>query len=657
MNPPKLLWKPSDEFKQGSNLQAYQEWLSKTKGHSFPTYASLWKWSVDHIEDFWESIWEYFEVRSYSSYSQVLDTHIMPGGKWFDGSTLNYAEHIIRNHTAEFPAILFKSERHELTEMSWDELIHRVGAFQQFLKDQDVEKGDCVVAYLPNIPEATIAFLACCSLGIIWSSCSPDFGVNSVIDRFEQIEPKLLIAVDGYQYNGKPYDKCEEVKELLNQLPSVKQMVLVPYLNEDKSTAYFDTAITWIEALQTTYNELHFEPLPFNHPMWVLYSSGTTGIPKSITHSHGGMLLEHLKYLAFHNDVKQGERFFWYSTTGWMMWNFVHASMLVGGTIVLYDGSPVYPTMDVLWELAAETKMDHFGTSAPYIVACMKRGAKPNQFDLSSLRSIGSTGAPLPPEAFDWIYEHVKEDVWLCSMSGGTDVCTAFVGGNPLEYVYEGEIQSRTLGCSMFAYNELGEAVIEEVGEMVITEPMPCMPIYFWNDKNMERYKASYFEMYPGIWRHGDWLKVTGRNSLVILGRSDATLNRHGIRIGTAEIYRSIDKIPEIEDTLIINLEMEGGNHFMPLFVKMTEGFEFTEEIKHKIATQLKTDYSARHVPDQMIEVEEIPYTISGKKLEAPVKKILMGMEIGKAANPDSMRNPKSLDWFVDFRKTFQSNK
>ena len=649
---PAVLWKPSELFLRNSRLAHYLDWLKENRNLHFDTYPEVWAWSVERPADFWESIWLYFGVISHSPYKMAMSEDPMPDTRWFEGSSLNYAEHIFRARNDTQPAILFQSERHALTAISWKELEGSVARMAAYLRSIGVKKGDRVVAFLPNIPEATVAFLAACSIGAIWSSCSPDFGVNSVVDRFQQIEPKVLFTVDGYQYNGKPYDKMGAVGELCDQLPTLEKTILLPYLDEQAGAGSLPHAVLWAQAMETPASSLVFEAVPFGHPIWVLYSSGTTGIPKAITHSHGGVLLEHFKYLAFHNDVHPGERFFWFSTTGWMMWNFVQASLLVGATIVLYDGSPAYPDLNVLWAFTERAGIHHFGTSAPYLVACMKQGLRPGpDYNLSHLRSIGSTGAPLPPEAFDYVYRHIKEDVWLCSMSGGTDVCTAFVGGCPLEPVYLGEIQCRCLGCALYAFDDDARPVVDEVGEMVITRPMPSMPVFFWNDKDKQRYLGSYFEMYPGIWRHGDWVRITPRHSLVILGRSDATLNRQGIRIGTAEIYRAVNKVSAVKDSLIVNLELSGGRHYMPLFVMMNEGEALTGDIKNELKQILRSEYSPRHVPDEIIEVQDIPYTISGKKLEAPVKKILMGKPVEKAANPDSMRNPESLDFFVAFAR------
>lgn len=645
--PSPMLWTPSDKFLQQSNLTHYAAWLRQTKALSFENYSSMWQWSVDHPSAFWESIWQYFNVKSYSPYREIMSDDAMPHTKWFDGATLNYAEHIMRNKTEERPAILFASEREDTKKISWKQLEQDAAALQQFLKEAGVTEGDRVAAFIPNIPQATVALIATISLGAVWSSCSPDFGSGSVLDRFQQIEPKILIVVDGYQYGGKPYGKMQVVKEISDHLPSVEKVIVIPYLSDQPDISGIRNAVLWNDILLNQHAELTFTPVTFSHPIWILYSSGTTGMPKAITHSHGGMLLEHLKYLSLHNDVHPGENFFWFSTTGWMMWNFVQASLLVGATIVLYDGSPAYPDMAILWKLAAEIPIHHFGTSAPYIIACMKNGLTPGtSFDLSSLRSIGSTGAPLPPEGFDYVYEKIKKEVWLCSMSGGTDICTAWVGGNPWKPVLEGEIQCRCLGCAMFAFDEKGNAVYDEVGEMVVTRAMPCMPVYFWNDENFERYQSSYFKMYPGVWRHGDWVKITPEGGVIILGRSDTTLNRQGVRIGTAEIYRAVDKIPEVKDSLIVNIELPHGGDYMPLFVVMQEGKELTRDVTDRIKQQLKTGCSPRHVPDKIIVVPDIPYTISGKKMEAPVKRILMGKPADEAANKGAMRNPESLDFF-----------
>ncbi len=644
------LWSPSDDFIKESNLNKYLNWLKENRNLQIGDYHSLWKWSVKNIAGFWESIWQFCNIKLHSFYSEVMikPKEGMIGTKWFPGATLNYAEHIFRNKTSRHPAIVFQSEQHPLTEISWTVLETKVAIVANYLKGIGIQKGDRVVSTLPNIPETVIAFLATNAIGAVWSSCSPDFGNASVVDRFQQIGPKLLFAVDGYTYNGKVFEKKESLQELIKSLPTLKQVVFLPYLNKNLGLR---GTVSWEELMRKEAGPLQFEPVPFDHPIWILYSSGTTGKPKAITHSVGGCLLEHFKILILHQDVKPGERYFWYSTTGWMMWNFSVACLLAGATLVIYEGSAGYPDLEVLWELAAAAKINHFGGGAAFFIACMKAGLRYGDKQLPALRTIGSTGSPLPPEAFDWIYRSVKKNVWLISFSGGTDICSGFVGGCPLWPVYSGEIQCRLLGCYLEALDEQGKPVREQLGEMVILEAMPSMPVYFWNDTNNERYRSSYFEKYPGVWWHGDWIEITNRRSVIIFGRSDATLNRDGVRIGTSEVYSAVDHIPEVSDCLVVCLEQAGGKYFMPLFVMLKEKIELNEELKKKIKTQLRSQYSPRHVPDEIYQVNEIPYTISGKKMEAPVKKILMGMDVAKVASKDTMKNPASLDYFVQFGK------
>lgn len=650
----KVLWTPTTSFSEQSNLTHFQQWLAEQKNLQFADYQKLWEWSVTQPSDFWGVIWEYFNVQSDTDYDYVLDNTPMPRAQWFGGASINYAREIFNRKNNDIPAIKFASERFDLAELSWQELEEKTAAFAAYLRSIGVTKGDRVVAYMPNIPEAVIAFLATASIGAIWSSCSQDFGTSSVTDRFQQIEPKVLIAADGYTYNRKPFDRLTTVEEIASQLPTLQEVIILPILNQELQIVDFQNIKTtfWAKAIEQK-AALTFETVAFNHPLYILYSSGTTGNPKAITHCHGGILLEHLKYMAFHNNVKKGENFFWYSTTGWMMWNFAVSSLLAEATLVIYEGSPTFPDFDCLWDFTEKADIQHFGTSAAYLTACMKANFKPKA-NLSRLISIGSTGSPLPPEGFAYVYENIKSDVWLASMAGGTDVCTAWVGGNPQLPVYQGEIQCRCLGADLRAWDEMGNEIIGEVGEMVVKTPMPSMPVFFWNDADYSKYLASYFEMYAGVWRHGDWVKITPNGSLIIFGRSDATLNRHGIRIGTAEIYRVVETIPEIKDSLILNLELNGGRHYMPLFVVLPEGEILTEAIKTKVNQALKTAYSPRHVPDEIIQVDDLPYTISGKKMEAPVKKILLGISLQKAVNQGSMRNPISIDFFVNFAERFK---
>ncbi|MGE5407769.1 MAG: acetoacetate--CoA ligase, partial [Syntrophothermus sp.] len=572
----------------------------------------------------------------------------------FPNASLNYAEHVFAGRDDPAAAAIFHaSELRELGSVSWGELAERVAACAAGLRSLGVERGDRVVAYLPNIPETTVAFLATASLGAVWSSCSPDFGAASVVDRFAQIEPRVMLCVDGYRYGGRDFDRRQTIAELQAAMPTLEHTVLLPYLDPGAEPGALG-AIGWEELLARGAGaELRFERVPFDHPLWVLYSSGTTGLPKAIVQSQGGILLEHLKKLNLHVDAHADDRLFWFTTTGWMMWNFLTSGLLTPAAIVLFDGNPGHPDLNTLWDLAERTGVTMFGTSASYISACMKAGIEPGAGrDLSALTAVGSTGSPLAPEGFDWIYEHVGADTWLFSTSGGTDVCTAFVGGVPLLPVYRGELQGPSLGVALESWNEEGEAVIGEVGELVITKPMPSMPIYFWNDPGGERYRESYFEMFPGVWRHGDWIEITERGTAIIYGRSDSTINRGGIRMGTAEIYRAVLSIDEITDALVVDVPKPGTEGWMPLFVVLREGARLDQELTGEIARRVREQCSPRHVPDQVFQIDEVPRTLSGKVLEVPVKRILMGTPVAKAASRDSLANPAALDYFVEMAKT-----
>ncbi|MEC5425415.1 acetoacetate--CoA ligase [Virgibacillus sp. C22-A2] len=648
-----LLWEPDEQRKQQSIIYDYLKWLKTNKNIHIDDYQSLWEWSVNEIEAFWESQWEYFTIKSEKPYKTVLSSHQMPGAKWFPESTINYTEHIFRNREANKPAIIHASETRSKSEVTWKQLYKETAALQRTLVKLNVQKGDRVVAYVSNIYESVVAFLATASLGAIWSSASPDFGTQSVIDRFKQIEPKVMITVDGYSYGGKQFDRTETVRNIQSELPTLEATIAIPYLNESADFSKLVNVIPWDKALEENGEEtLTFEHVPFNDPLWVLFSSGTTGIPKPIVQSQGGILLEHLKALTLHADLGEDDRFFWFTTTGWMMWNFLVGGLLTGSTIILYDGNPAYPDKKMLWKFAEETKMTVFGTSASYITACMKDELNPGEeFDLSHLKNISSTGSPLPPEGFQWCYENVKKDLWIASASGGTDVCTAFILGAPILPVYAGELQCRGLGAKIESFNEDGHSQIDEVGELVLTEPFPSMPIYFWNDEDGTRLHESYYDVYPGIWCHGDYLKITDRHTCVIYGRSDATINRGGIRIGTSEIYRAVDQVKEVADSLIVDIPKDDGDSFTPLFVQMKEGYELTADIQQAIKKQIRTQCSPRHVPTGFYEVPDLPKTLNGKKLEIPVKKILMGRPVEKVVNKGSLSSEDALDFFVEFAK------
>ena len=631
MEPGTLLWEPPADLRERSEMARFM--AERCAGD----YAALWRWSVDDVPAFWAAIWERYEAGG--EFDEVLADASMPGAVWFPGARLNYAERLFRGKPDERVAILHASELRGLEQWTWGELRERTGRIRAGLRARGIGPGDRVAAYLPNVPETIAAFLATASLGAVWSSAAPEFGARSVCDRFGQIEPKLLLAIDGYRYGGKDFDRGAAVEAIGEEIGA--PVVRLGHLDGSG----------WEDGLLGT-PELEFEPVAFDHPLWVLYSSGTTGLPKAIVQGQGGILLEHLKTMYLHLDARDGDRVLWFTTTGWMMWNFLVSVLLTDAAIVLYDGNPGTPDLDRLWDLVEESQTTCFGTSASYIASCMKAGIEPAAGrDLSKLRAMGSTGSPLAPEGFAWVYDHVGRDTWLFSTSGGTDVCTAFVGGCPVLPVHLGELQARALGADVHAFDEDGNAVIEEVGELVLTQPMPSMPLSFWDDEDGARLREAYFDHYPGVWRHGDWIRITERGTAVIYGRSDSTINRGGIRMGTSEIYRAVLDIDAIVDALVVDVPREGEQSWMPLFVVLREDAELDDALVGEIRRRVREDCSPRHVPSEVQAIAEVPRTLSGKVLEVPVKRILMGQPAEQAASRDSLANPAALDHFVELAR------
>jgi acetoacetyl-CoA synthetase len=652
-------------------IRLYQEWLRQSRGLTFDSYDALWKWSVTDLAGFWQSIWDYFDLQSPVPHQAVLGERKMPGAKWFDGAQFNYVRQVFRHvdkaQDAGFPAVISRNEKGEQRELSWPQLRQQVAALALHLQAQGVQPGDRVAAYLPNIPEAIVAFLAVASIGGVWSICAPDMGTNAVLDRFKQIEPKVLIACDGVSYGGRDFDRVDVVAELRAALPTVTHLIV--HRNLGVAETALQALAPWTDLATVTARDdgavQAFEPLwlPFDHPLWIVYSSGTTGLPKPIVHGHGGTVIVGLALKVLHNDIgcsyepnSWGERFHWYSSTGWVMWNAQVSGLLHGTTCCIYDGNPGgskdKPDWTVLWRFAADLGVTFFGAGAAFFGNCMKAGIDLASLgDLRQVRALGTTGSPLSPEVQAWgtrQFENIgTPDIWWCNISGGTDFAGAFIGGNRELPQVPGEMQCRLLGCAVEAWNEQGEPVINEVGELVCTQPIPSMPLYFWGDEGNARYLSSYFDTYPGVWRHGDWLKISPSGGCIIYGRSDATINRHGLRMGTSELYSAVEALPEVLDSMVVDLEYLGRDSYMPLFVVLRPGVALDDAMKAKINGAIKTALSPRFVPNEIFQVAEIPRTLSGKKQELPIKKLLLGQPLEKVVNKDAMANPGCLDWYV----------
>jgi acetoacetyl-CoA synthetase len=645
----KLLWKPSEEKIKNSNIYRFMNFINEKHHQDFTEYEALYQWSIDNISDFWASYWEFARIKFSKPYDRVIDDVTkMPGARWFEGARLNFAENLL-SYTDDHIALIFRGEDQVRREVTYAELYDEVARVARSLKEAGVQKGDRVAGFMPNMPEAIIAMLAATSMGAIWSSCSPDFGIKGVLDRFGQIKPKVLFTANGYFFKGKDLDSLDRVSQILKEIPSIKKVVVVSYTQEEPDISGIPNALSYRDFRSPDQNlRIDFEQLPFDHPLYIMYTSGTTGLPKCMVQSAGGILLHHLKELTLHTDLKREDTIFYFTTCGWMMWNWLVSSLAVGSTLVLFDGNPFHPDPGAFWQMAQDDKIGIFGTSAGYISALMGAGVRPGKdYDLGPLKAITSTGSPLSVEGFEYVYREIKEDVQLASISGGSDINGCFALGNPMGPVYAGELQCRGLAMKVEAFDENGKPIINQQGELVCTAPFPSMPIYFWNDPDTEKYHAAYFDVYPNVWRHGDFIEINDRGGVTIYGRSDATLNPGGVRIGTAEIYRQVEQLEEIQDSLVVGQNWKDDVRVI-LFVQMAEGYELTEELKNKIRKYIRTNASPRHVPAKIITVPDIPYTLNMKKVELAVKKVIHGQEV---LNKDALRNPESLDYYAHLKE------